>query len=129
MAVMSGCGSGESVTPSGNEVSGSVGEWFVRIDDETAPSGPVTFRVTNSGSITHEFLVVRTDVAPGKITVGDDARFSETNPALQIIDEIPEWGPGQTKTLAVTLAAGQYQLVCNLPGHYRLGMWAGFTVS
>ena len=128
-SVLSGCGSGETATPTEREVVGSVGEWFVRVDDESAPVGTVTFRITNAGSIRHEFLVVRTDIAPGKITVGDDARFAESNPAIEVVDEIAEWGPGQTKSLTLNLAAGTYQLVCNLPGHYRLGMWAGFAVA
>ena len=129
VSLLVGCGSGTTTPTTGTEVSGSVGEWFVRIDEESASAGPVTFRITNAGSVRHEFLVVRTDLAPGTITVGDDARFSESNPALTVVDEIGEWGPGQTKTLAVDLEAGTYQLVCNLAGHYRLGMWVGFAVS
>lgn len=128
-SVLAGCGSGDGTAPAAGEVSGSVGEWYVRTEKSTASAGPVTFRITNSGGIRHEFLVVRTDVAPGELTVGDDARFSESNPVLTVVDEIPEWGPGQTKTLSVDLGSGSYQLVCNLPGHYRLGMWLGFTVS
>jgi len=29
----------------------------------------------------------------------------------------------------VTLDAGSYVLICNLPGHYRQGMHSSFTVS
>lgn len=129
ISLLVGCGSETTTPTTGVEVSGSMGEWYVRVDEEAASAGKVTFRINNSGSIQHEFLVVRTDVAPGMITVGDDARFSETNPALTVIDEIPEWGPGQTKSLTVDLEAGTYQLVCNLAGHYRQGMWVGFAVS
>src|SRR5437763_112186 len=35
---------------------------------------------------------------------------------------------GQTMTLAITLAPGHYAVVCNLPGHYRMGMHQDFTV-
>lgn len=128
-SVLAGCGSGDDGTSAGTEIRGSVGEWYVRTEESTASAGPVMFRITNSGGIRHEFLVVRTDVAPGELTVGDDARFSESNPVLTVVDEIPEWGPGQTKTLSVDLGSGSYQLVCNLPGHYRLGMWVGFDVE
>jgi len=31
--------------------------------------------------------------------------------------------------LTVTLDAGQYQLVCNLPGHYQAGMHTTFIVE
>ena len=129
VSLLVGCGSGTTTPTSGTEVTGSMGEWYVRLEEESASVGTVTFRITNSGSIRHEFVVVRTDVAPGMLTVGDDARFSETNPALTIVDEIPEWGPGLTKSLTVDLEVGTYQLVCNVAGHYRQGMWVGFAVS
>jgi uncharacterized cupredoxin-like copper-binding protein len=35
---------------------------------------------------------------------------------------------GQTKVLSITLAPGHYAVVCNLPGHYRMGMHQDFTV-
>src|SRR5437870_249437 len=37
--------------------------------------------------------------------------------------------PGQTKPLVSTLLPGHYALVCNLPGHYRMGMHQDFTVT
>lgn len=129
VAVLSGCGSGESTPSEGAEISGAVGEWYVRVDEDTVASGPVTFRIVNSGAIRHEFLIVKTDVAPGTLIVGGDARFSETDPAITVVGEIPEWGSGQQKSITVDFAPGAYQLVCNIAGHYRQGMWAGFTVS
>lgn len=129
VALLAGCGSGDSTPSTGTEIPGSVGEWYVRIEDDAVASGPVTFRIMNSGSIRHEFLVVKTDVAPGALEIGDDARFSEADPAVTAVAEIPEWGPGQQKSLVVDLDPGAYQLVCNIAGHYRQGMWVGLTVS
>jgi uncharacterized cupredoxin-like copper-binding protein len=37
--------------------------------------------------------------------------------------------PGAAKTLALNLAPGHYALVCNLPGHYKAGMYADLTVK
>jgi hypothetical protein len=43
--------------------------------------------------------------------------------------EIGDIAPGQTKVLTVTLAAGGYTAMCNLPGHYAAGMHFQFTVA
>jgi hypothetical protein len=37
--------------------------------------------------------------------------------------------PGTTKALTLSLKKGKYALVCNLPGHYKGGMYAGLTVK
>lgn len=109
-------------------VSGSIKEWAVELDAVNAAPGEITFTITNEGSIGHEFLVVRTDLAPGEIPVEDD-RFSEENSSLGVIDEIGEFPKGETQTLTVTLEPGLYQMVCNLPGHYAAGMHTQFTVA
>jgi uncharacterized cupredoxin-like copper-binding protein len=46
-----------------------------------------------------------------------------------VIDEIGEFPADTTETLDVTLEAGSYQLVCNLPGHYSSGMFTAFEVE
>jgi len=108
-------------------IEGSVAEWHVRIDNDEAVAGEVTFRITNMGTIGHEFLVVRTDLAPGLIAVNGD-RFAEDDESLLMVDEIPEFPVGETHELTVTLEPGSYQLVCNIAGHYQKGMFTGFTV-
>ncbi len=40
----------------------------------------------------------------------------------------PNLKPGETRTFTLNLAAGHYVLVCNLAGHYQMGMRAPFTV-
>ena len=124
-----GCGadSNDSAGGTSNSVSGAVREWSVTVDAGSALAGDVSFAITNSGTIGHEFLVVKTDYPVGRIpTVGD--RFAEDGAGVQVIDEISKFDQGTTQTLKVALTPGKYQLVCNLPGHYAAGMHAGFEV-
>jgi len=37
--------------------------------------------------------------------------------------------PGASGWVTVTLAPGQYELVCNLAGHYTAGMYTQLTVT
>ena len=109
-----------------SNVSGSEREWEINVSASQAKAGDVTFTIKNEGTIGHEFLIVKTDIAPGKIPIDGD-HFSEDG--IEVIDEIGEFAIGTTETLTVKLAPGKYQLVCNLPTHYGLGMFTGFEVT
>ncbi len=110
-----------------NDITGSVKEWEVDTDATAAEAGTVDFTVTNEGTIGHEFLIVKTDIAPGEIPIEGD-HFPEDADGIEVIDEIGQFAMGTTESLTVTLEPGSYQLVCNLPGHYGNGMFIGFDV-
>lgn len=96
----------------------------------TIKSGQVTFHVTNEDTTdTHEFVIFKTDLAPGQLPLDSSNNVDETAQGLTHIDEIPEIAPGDVKDLTVTLTPGNYVAICNLPGHYQAGMFTGFTVQ
>ncbi len=111
-----------------NDIGGHVKEWEVEVDAESATAGEITFTIDNDGTIGHEFLVVKTDIAPGEIPVDGD-HFPEDASGIEVIDEIGEFDKETTEQLVVTLEPGNYQLVCNLPDHYANGMHTGFQVT
>lgn len=129
IAALGACGSdsNDSSDSTSNDITGSVAEWTVETDATTAKAGEVVFTITNDGTIGHEFLVVKTDIAPGEIPLDGD-HFAEPTDGLEVIDEIGEFAKGTTETLTLNLEAGSYQLVCNLPDHYSAGMYTSFTV-
>ena len=88
-----------------------------------APAGKVTFSVTNTGKIEHEFVVVRTARPAGSLT-------SHGGEASEIgnVGEIGSVKPGQQKKLTLTLKKGHYSLLCNLPAHYKSGQFVDFYV-
>ena len=118
----------EGSATEGNFVNGVVKEWNVSVKPNTATAGEVKFTIKNEGTIGHEFLVVKTDILDGQIQLDGD-HFSEPSPGLEVIDEIGEFPAGSTELLVLSLEAGNYQLVCNLPGHYAAGMHTSFVVS
>ena len=98
-------------------------EWAVTPVPATASAGKITFTVRNSGKTKHEFVVIRTNLAPAKLPV-KNGRASEKG-AKGEIGNLP---PGSTKRLTLTLPKGRYVLICNLAGHYQAGQRAAFTV-
>jgi hypothetical protein len=112
-----------------NKITGSVREWGVDISAGKAEAGEVTFAIANFGSIPHEFIVVKTDFKPGEIPLGADNRFDEAGEGVEAIDEIKEFEVDTSKVLKVNLDAGSYQVLCNIAGHYKNGMYKSFTVT
>ncbi len=89
-----------------------------------AKRGAVSFAVRNTGKVPHELVVLKTSVAPGKLTV-KAGKAVETGR----VGRVGPLKPGTSRTLALTLKAGKYVLLCNLPGHYGLGQRVGFAVT
>lgn len=85
---------------------------------------PVTFVVTNTGAIEHEFYL------------GDEAMQAEQEAAMQAGEMMHDTsegvsvGPGETKELTYTFeSAGQTLAGCHVAGHYGAGMKAVITVT
>ena len=90
---------------------------------KSAKAGKITFVVHNKGKLSHEFIVVKTNRPAGKLPLkGAVAKLTGVK------GKIKPFKPGQTRKLALTLKAGKYVLLCNLPGHYKAGQYAAFTV-
>lgn len=125
-----GCGvdSNDGANATSNNITGTLHEWVVEVDATTAAAGDVTFTMTNEGTIGHEFLVVKTDIAVGEIPLDGD-HFAEPTDGIEVINEIGEFAKGTTESLTVNLTPGTYQLVCNLPDHYEAGMHISFKVE
>jgi uncharacterized cupredoxin-like copper-binding protein len=84
----------------------------------------VTFVVRNAGKMTHEFVVLRTAKAAGRLAAPGAKEAPETG----AVGEIAEIKPGVVKRVTLTLKKGHYALICNLPGHYSLGQFVDFYV-
>ena len=87
-----------------------------------AVKGKIRFIVTNTGTIEHEFVVLKTAKPAGNLLKGKEADEAGN------VGEIGGIPPGQAKTLNLTLKPGHYALICNLPGHYAAGQFADFYV-
>ena len=94
----------------------------------SAPAGNVKFNVRNDGPSTHEFIVIKTDLAPDQLPV-KDGKVNEDANGIELVDEIEDIRSGDTKSLTTNLDTGRYVLICNIEGHYQQGMRVGFAVQ
>jgi len=107
----------------------TLSDYVVAPATSSASAGELTFNLSNEASQTHEFVIFRTDLASDAMPVGAEGDVDEEGEGVEAIDEIEDIAAGADATLTVTLDAGSYVFLCNLPGHYRQGMHIGFTVS
>src|SRR5436190_2002536 len=83
-------------------------EFSVTVDQATAPHGSVTFHVTNTGTVPHEFLVIKTDLAPDGLPKESNGSYQENGAGTTLLDEIDEVDPGQSKDLTISLDSAKY---------------------
>ena len=121
-----------SGTTGPEEVAVSLQQWSISSATTVVPAGTITFDVTNKGTMPHEFVVLSTDTPAANFPIasfeGEPNRFDEDTAGTNV-GETGDMNPTATKSITMALAPGHYALVCNLPGHYGLGMHVDFTVS
>jgi uncharacterized cupredoxin-like copper-binding protein len=127
----------QGYTPADQPITVSLGEtdpthMFIDLSRPVASQGTVTFIVTNGGAETHEFVVLRTDSPATSFPIvsfeGEANRIDEDADGVTNVGETGDMKPGTSKTLSIDLSAGHYAVVCNLPGHYAMGMRQDFHV-
>jgi len=114
--------------PSGQTIDVSLREFSLALSEGTAPAGAVTFNVSNDGTVSHDFAVIKTDLSPDALPV-DPATFQVRLSELNLITFQPPFGSGTSVQVAVDLSAGGYVLICNIASHYQAGMRVAFAVQ
>ena len=125
MLVASAC-SAASPSPATTAITATLKEYSIDISAATAPAGPVTFTVTNSGTMIHEFVVLQTDTLAADLPLANDEVNEDDYTSM---GEVADLEAGASGSLSATLAAGHYAIICNLPGHGRQGMAIDFNVE
>ena len=91
----------------------------------TIKAGTVKIGVRNNATMLHDLVVIKSDLAPDKLPYDTGAaKAVETG----IVGKVGI-NPQRSAALTVTLEPGKYVLICNVAGHYQLGMRASLTVE
>ena len=104
-------------------------DFSITLDQTDVSAGETTFDISNEADQTHEFVVIKTDLAEGDLPTNEDGDVDEEGEGIEPVDEVEDIAGGSTESLTVDLDPGNYVAICNLPGHYRQGMHASFTVT
>lgn len=106
------------------------------VNPSTVPAGQVSLRVTNTGAMTHEVVVLPLVQGQpvGRRVSGPDGKIDESG-SLGGAARTCGAGDGEgiaagaTSWTSLTLTPGRYELVCNIAGHYWAGTYAELDVT
>ncbi|MDQ6618064.1 MAG: hypothetical protein M3083_25790 [Actinomycetota bacterium] len=73
-------------------------------------------------------MAFRTDLPEDQLPLGPDGRINE-DALPKVLDTGTDLPAGTQRPMTVSLTPGRYVLVCNLPGHYKLGMHVAIMVK
>jgi uncharacterized cupredoxin-like copper-binding protein len=105
----------------------TMGEYFFKPKDVAVPAGKVAITAPNNGKIEHELVLLKTDVDPANLKTEKDGEVDEE--AYSGPGEIPDVEAGETGKTTLNLKPGTYAMICNVPGHYKAGMYGRVTVK
>ena len=103
-------------------------EWHMNPSIASARAGGVTFEVVNRGAIDHEVVLLKTPLAGAALVKASGENKIDEGASGENAGEV-EVAAGSTTTGTFKLASGHYVLICNVPAHYQLGMFADFEVN
>ena len=121
---------------------GMPGMQRISLSPANVAAGPVSFRVLNSGFLSHELVVLplAQGQSPGQRSVGIDGKVDEAGSLGEASrtcgpdngdeqTDNPGIAPGATGWTTINLPPGRYEVICNIAGHYGAGMYAALDVS
>ena len=127
--VSAACGGG---APASADV--RLSEFSLGVAPISVSEGEVEFTVTNAGAFSHQFLVIRTNLAPDALPTTADGGVDESQ--VEVVGRIDTFEAG-TKSVVVDMPRANYVLICNIVfppadgdviSHYANGMTTRFTV-
>jgi len=119
------CSGAAEVIPTDVDVAVHMQDYRVILSVPTVKAGTVKFGIKNEGGMEHSFELIRTDLPFDKIPTTADAKAKEDG----LIKQVKSIAVGKVSVVSADLAAGKYVVICNVAGHYQLGMRAALTVN
>ena len=113
-------------------------DFSVHPSQTTVKAGWITFQAVNAGTMTHELVILRTNLNPARLPQTEEKDnngtvtghiVNEEHAAVEAIEEIEEFPADSLKEKKILLTPGRYVLFCNVPEHYTKGMYASLVVK
>ena len=120
------CAGPAAEAPAGSQVVAELADTKVTVNVPSIKAGKIKIGVRNLGTMEHSFEVLKTDLPPDNLPVdGASAKAKEDGK----VGEIPSIPAGKSAAVTLDLTPGKYVFICNIAGHYQIGMHTGFTVE
>jgi len=118
------CATASDNIPADVDVAVHMQDYRVILSVATVKAGTVRFGIKNEGGMEHSFELIKTDLPFDQLPTAD-AKAKEDG----LVKQVKSLGVGKVSLVSADLAAGKYVIICNVAGHYQLGMRAALTVQ
>ena len=122
---IAGCASSADNIPADVDVAVHMQDYKVILSVATVKAGTIRFGVKNEGNMEHSFELIKTDLPFDQLPTSGDAKAKEDG----LVKQVKSLGVGKVSVVSADLAAGKYVVICNVAGHYQLGMRAALIVN
>ena len=123
---LAACAAGPKADVSSAQMVVELTDYKVASNVATLKSGKAKIGVRNISGQLHEVILIKTDTAADKLPV--DGGTSKAKEDVKVASAM-NIGAGGVVAMDVDLAPGNYLLICNVAGHYQLGMRSAFKVE
>ena len=81
------------------------------------------------GTAPHELLVFKSDLDPSAYPTDAAGDIKEEGAGVTLTSDGENIDPAGSQARTIVLVPGKYVFVCNIPGHFKQGMFAVVTVA
>ena len=81
------------------------------------------------GTAPHELLVFKSDLDPSAYPTDAAGSIKEEGAGVTLVSDGENIDPAGSQVRIVDLTPGTYLFVCNIPGHFKQGMFTVVTVA
>jgi uncharacterized cupredoxin-like copper-binding protein len=121
---LAACAPASDNIPADVDVAVHMQDYRVILSVATVKAGTVRFGVKNEGGMEHSFDLIKTDLPFDQLPTAD-AQAKEDG----LVKQVKSLPVGKVSVVSADLVAGKYVIICNVAGHYQLGMRAALTVQ
>lgn len=126
-----------SDTDGGGELRVTLDEWSITLDKTSLPEGPIQFTIKNEGEKEHDFIILRTEIAPDDLPTNDDGSADLDAPDVDEVRTVEDLEDGDETGRTYDLDAGSYVFIDNRVeeengeeiAYYEQGMSVAFTIT
>ncbi|HMD90747.1 MAG TPA: plastocyanin/azurin family copper-binding protein [Anaerolineaceae bacterium] len=117
---LAACSGGGSSSSGSTSIQTSMSEFAYSPNSWTVPAGQkITLTLVNKGTVEHDWVLMKESVTPP---------FSSANQSNVIFSAKTAAGATNVVTFTAPSSAGEYEVVCDVPGHLEAGMMGKLTV-
>jgi uncharacterized cupredoxin-like copper-binding protein len=120
------CAQPAADAPAGSQVVAELADSKITVNVPSVKAGRIKIGVRNLGTMEHSFEVLKTDLAQDKLPTDLASAKAKEDGKVGEIASIPA---GKSASVTIDLVPGKYVFICNIAGHYQLGMHTAFTVD